>query len=316
MRAARWAGLGAVAAAAMATVWRQPAMAHGSETPEPSLPGLLTSWSFDPLPLAGGLVAIGAYLAAAARVNRAHPRTPVPTWRIVAWISGVLVALAAVLSSLDAYADALLSAHMIQHLLLAMVAPPLLLLGAPITLLLRVASPAIRRDLILPVLHSRVVGVIAFPPVAWSVFAIAMWVTHFTPLYNAALEDPFLHELEHVVYLAAGLLFWWPIVGADPHPRRMGHAGRVVYLLAQMPVGAAVGLAIYFAPDLLYAHYATNELAWGPDPLTDQQIAGAIMWGVGGLILLAGVAALIAGWIRTEERRSRRAEGRPALPVD
>jgi putative membrane protein len=286
------------------------ALAHGVGAPAPTPLLALTTWSPDPLPWVAALVAAAGYLIAARRVNRAHPRTPVPRWRVAAWLAGLLAILVALVSAVDVYAADLLSVHMVQHLLLAMVAPPLLALGAPITLLLRIASPRARQRVILPLLHSRVVRVIASPFVAWPVFAIAMWLTHFSPLYNAALEDPTLHVGEHMVYLAAGLLFWWPVVAADPSPRRLGWGGRLAYVVLQMPVNAAVGLAIYFAPTVLYPHYATNIRPWGPDPFTDQQIGGVLMWGAGDLLLLVAFTALVAAWMRADARRSRRSDAR------
>jgi putative copper resistance protein D len=196
-----------------------------------------------------------------------------------------------------------------------MVAPPLLALGAPITLLLRIASPRDRRRLILPVLHSRVVRLVASPLVAWPAFALAMWLTHFSPLYNAALENPSLHVAEHLVYFASGLLFWWPVVGADPSPMRLAWGARLAYVVLQMPVNAAVGLAIYFAPTVLYPHYATIVRRWGPDALTDQQIGGVVMWGAGDLLLLFAFAAIVAGWMRADARRSLRSDSRVVAPL-
>lgn len=298
----------AVLAMAAVTV----ASAHGDSAPEPSLTAIFTSWSSDPLPWLGIVAATAAYLVAVRFVNRAHPRSPVPAWRIAAWLAGVAVIGLALVSAVDVYADSVFSIHMLQHLLLAMVAPPLLALGAPTTLALRAATPALRRSLLLPVLHSRLVRAVSWPPLGWIVFSVVMWATHFSPLFNAALENELLHSLEHLLYLAAGLLFWWPVVGADPSRWRLGSIGRMAYLAAQMPVNTAVGLVILFAPNVLYAHYATLDRGWGPDPMTDQQIAGAVMWGAGDVILLLALALAIAAWLRADEKRSRRSEERAA----
>jgi cytochrome c oxidase assembly factor CtaG len=300
-------GVGLGALMAMST---RIALAHGSAAPAPTSLGVIATWSSDPMPGIAALVAAGGYLVAVRMVNRAHTRVPVPRWRVAAWLAGVVAILVALGSAVDVYAADLLTVHMVQHLLLAMVAPPLLAFGAPVTLLLRIASPWARHRLILPVLHSRVVRLIASPLVAWPLFAIAMWLTHFSPLYNAALEDQTLHVAEHMIYLASGLLFWWPVVAADPIPRRMGYGARLAYVGLQMPVNAAVGLAIYFAPTVLYQHYATIARSWGPNPLIDQQIGGVVMWGAGDLLLLAAVPAIVAAWMRADERRSRRTDAR------
>ncbi len=272
--------------------------------------GVMTTWSLDPLPWAGTLITAAAYLMAARSVNRSYPRIPIPTWRVVAWLAGLGTILIALVSAVDVYAESFLTLHMVQHLALAMIAPPLLALGAPITLLLRVASPETRKRLILPILHSRAVRVVASPLGAWSLFTAAMFVTHFSPLYEAALEHEGLHVAEHLVFLVTGMLFWWPIVAADPVPGRLRYPARVAYVVFQMPVNAAVGLAIYFAPSVLYAHYATLERAWGPSARVDQQVGGAIMWGAGDLILLLTVPILVAAWMRADARRTRRDDAR------
>ena len=303
-------GLGAGAIMAMTA---PVALAHGVAGAAPSPLGALTTWSFDPLPWIGVFAAGGAYLVGARRVNRTNPRVPVARWRTAAWLAGLATILVALSSAIDVYAGDLLTVHMVQHLLLAMVAPPLLALGAPITLALRIASPETRHRLILPVLHSRIVRVLASPLVAWPLFAVAMWLTHFSPLYNAALEDPNVHDAEHLLYLATGLLFWWPVVAADPIPHRMGYGARLAYLGLQMPINAAVGLAIYFAPAVLYPHYATLVRTWGPDALTDQQIGGVLMWGAGDLLLLLAIPLVVMGWMRADVRRSARLEGRLAI---
>ena len=285
--------------------------AHSSGgAPAPTLAFVIGWWSLGSLPWIGTVVAAAAYLIAARRVNRRHPRVPIQVWRQVAWLSGLAMVLVALVSSIDLYAGDLLSIHMVQHLLLTLVAPPLLALGAPVTLLLRVAGPATRRRVLLPILHSRAVRVVASPLGAWSLFTAAMFLTHFSPLYEAALENDGVHVAEHLVFLVTGMLFWWPIVAADPVPGRLRYPARVAYVVLQMPVNAAVGLAIYFAPTVLYAHYATLERTWGPTARVDQQVAGAIMWGAGDLILLATVPILVAAWMRADARRTRRDDAR------
>jgi putative copper resistance protein D len=299
-----------LAAGLLAAISAPSALAHGTSAPAPTALSALTTWSLDPMPLLVGLLSAGAYVTAVRRVNRAHPRVQVPRWRVAAWLTGVGAIVLALGSAVDVYAGDLLTVHMFQHLLLAMVAPPLLALGAPITLLLRISSPRVRHRLILPVLHSRVVRLVASPLVAWPLFAIAMWLTHFSPLYNAALEDPTLHVAEHIVYLTTGVLFWWPVVAADPIPHRLGYGARLAYVGLQMPVNAAVGLAIYFAPTVLYQHYATLVRSWGPSALTDQQVGGVVMWGAGDLLLLAAVPFIVAAWMRADARRSVRIDAR------
>jgi cytochrome c oxidase assembly factor CtaG len=283
---------------------------------EPDLGVIISTWSDDPLPLIGIVLATALYLAAVRLVDRAHPASRVPRWRIAAWLAGVTTIAVALVSAVDVYAESLFTVHMTQHLLLAMVAPPLLALGAPMTLTLRAASPKVRRSVLLPVLHSWPVKAISWPPVGWTFFAIVMWATHFSPLFNAALENEALHSAEHLLYLGAGMLFWWPVIGADPVRWRLSPIGRMAYLAAQMPFNTAVGLAIYFAPTILYSHYASLGRSWGPDPLTDQQLAGIVMWGLGDVILLGALVLAVEAWLRADEKRSRRTRERASHDVE
>ena len=292
------------------------ALAHGAEATEPTLAVILTTWTGDPLPWIGAVVATVAYLAAVRVVNRQHPTNKVAGWRIAAWLGGVAAIAVALLSAVDVYAESLFSVHMVQHLLLSMIGPPLLALGAPVTLALRVASPGVRRRVLLPVLHSRLVKGVSWPPVGWAIFAVVMWATHFSPLFNAALDNEALHSAEHLLYVGAGALFWWPVIGADPIRWRLSPIGRMVYLASQMPVNTAVGLAIYFAPAVLYPHYATLARTWGPDPFTDQQIAGIAMWGIGDVILLGALVLAVAAWLQADEMHSRRVREQAARNVE
>ena len=283
---------------------------------QPDLGIILSTWAGDPLPWIGVVLAAVLYLVAVRIVDRAHPANRVPRWRIAAWLAGVAAIAIALVSAVDVYAGRLFSVHMVQHLLLSMVAPPLLALGAPMTLALRAASPRVRRSVLLAVLHSWPVRTVSWPPVGWIVFAVAMWATHFSPLFNAALENHALHSVEHLIYLVAGVLFWWPLIAADPMRWRLSPIGRMAYLAAQMPFNTAVGLAIYFAPGILYPHYALIGRTWGPDPLTDQQIAGIVMWGLGDVILLSALVLAVEAWLRADERRSRRTRERAARDVE
>lgn len=266
---------------------------------------VLTSWTLEPFALIGIVVAAVLYLVGVRRVDRAHAANRVPRRRIAAWLAGLGVIGVALFSFIDVYATSLFSVHMVQHLLLAMVGAPLLLLGAPITLLLRVASPETRQRWILPVLHSRPVRFISHPVVGWLVFAVVVWASHFSPLFSAALEDPGIHAFQHALYLAAGLLFWWPIVGADPHPFRMSHGIRFGYALLAMPLNSFLGLVLFVTPVVLYEHYATMQRIWGPTPLEDQQLAGGLMWAAGDLIFLAPLLFLTLAWFRHEEEKGR-----------
>ena len=288
------------------------ALAHGQAPIEPTAATLIEGWTFDVDVWLPVILAALTYWQARNMVDRRHPTNPVPRRRTWFWFGGLAAIVAALASPVEFYDTTLFSAHMIQHLLLTMVAAPLLALGAPITLLLRVSSPEARRKWILPVLNSRVVSVISYPVVAWTLFAAVMWFTHFSPLFDAALDDFALHRLEHALYLGSALLFWWPVIGVDPSPHRMTYPGRVLYLALGMPLMSLLGMVIFSAQTVLYEHYLTLERSWGWTPLQDQQWAGGIMWAGGDAIFVLALVLTVAAWLQHEERENVREDARLA----
>lgn len=284
--------------------------AHGPVPADPpAVGGLVFGWSFEPailLPLA--LVAVG-WVMAVRHVNAAHPSSPVPRIRTAAFLGGLAAIAIALQSGIERYDTSLFSIHMVQHILLTLVAAPLIALGAPVTLLLRLASSRVRQRWILPVLHSRLLRV-SHPVVAWLLFAGVMWGSHFSPLFDTALENRAIHDLEHLLFLGAGLLFWWPAVGLDPAPWRLSYPARILYVFLQMPQNTLLAVVILNAPAVLYAHYATLVRPWGPTALFDQQAAGGIMWLAGDMLFIAAIAAILAGWMRHEERDTALADRR------
>jgi cytochrome c oxidase assembly factor CtaG len=297
--------------AGLAVSMTQPAttLAHGEVAPEPSWPGVLVAWRIDPLPLLGVAVAAVSYVWLVRRVSRRHPRNQVPTARSWAWFGGLAAVVAALLSPVETYSGTLLTVHMVQHLLLQFVAAPLLLLGTPVTVVLRAVGPAARRALLV-VLHSRLVGVLTFPLLAWFALAAVNWGWHLSALYDYALEVEWVHYVQHISLFGAALLFWFPVIGADPGAWRLPYPVRLFYLFLAMPQNSFLGVAILNAANLLYPHYATTVRDWGPSALVDQQAAGTLMWVWGDLTFLVAMLLVIAAWIRQEERRNAREEAR------
>jgi cytochrome c oxidase assembly factor CtaG len=301
-----------VAAVVPVLLAASPAAAHGAPASEPSLSVLLDGWSFDVSVWIPVIVAGLAYWLAADAVDRRHPSNRVPRWRRWSWLTGLAVIVVALASPIEHYDTTLFAVHMVQHLLLAMVAAPLLVMAAPVTLLLRFASADARRRWILPILHSRPVRVLSAPPVAWGIFAGVMWFSHFSPLFDAALEEELLHRLEHALFLGSALLFWWPVVGADPSPHRLSHPARLLYLALGMPLSSFLGLVIFSSRTVLYPHYATLDRDWGMSPLEDQAWAGGIMWAGGDLVFVIAIVAAVAVWLRHEDAEGRRVDARLA----
>lgn len=287
------------------------ALAHGDASPAPSLPGVLFAWRLDALAIALLVAAAATWTVAVRRVQRAHPSNPHPTHRSILFAAGLAALAVALLSPIEVYESQLFSVHMVQHMLLELVAAPLLLLAAPITMALRATTPPARRWL-LRMLQSRLVRAVSFPVVAWVLFAAVNWGWHFSALYDQALENDALHYLQHATFLGAALLFWWPAIGADPSPWRLPHPVRLLYLFLAMPQNSFLGVALLQASSVLYPHYATNARPWGPTPLEDQQLGGVIMWVVGDLAFLAAMALVVWLWVRHEERRTVRLDARLA----
>jgi cytochrome c oxidase assembly factor CtaG len=158
--------------------------------------------------------------------------------------------------------------------------------------------------------------VISHPLVGWTLLVAVMWGTHLSTLFQAALEDPFLHNMEHSLYLGTALLFWAPIFSVDPIRHRLRGGSALAYLITQMPQNSFLGVAIMWSATPLYPHYLTLQRAWGPSPLEDQQLAGAIMWLVGDALFLAAIFVVLAALAKSEDRpESRYDEAQTAAAI-
>lgn len=292
---------------------------------------LLTAWALDPVPTAGVLVAGVLYLRAwraAARpaaAGRVRERPPVRARsRPMAFALGLLALVVALDGPPDVFSESSFLAHMVQHLLLQLVAAPLLLLGGPVGLLLRADLPWFRRRVLVGVLRSRWVRVLTHPVTTLTLFATVLVGSHLTPLYELALRHEGVHEVEHLAYFLTALLFWWPAVGVDPAPHRMGHPARLLYLFLAMPVMAFLGVAIADSGHVLYSSYLVDTPPWGSSPLADQRAAGTVMWISGMFTVVPAMAVVLLQWLdedgrrqqRSDElaRRARRTQS-PAVPV-
>ena len=226
----------------------------------------------------------------------------------------------ALVSPLDAVAEALLSAHMVQHLLLLVVAPPLLVAGRPF-IAAAAARPTWRRPALRAVrrrMVRRAGRLFGHPLLAWFLALIALWTWHLPPLYEAAVAHGGLHALEHASFLGTGLLFWWTALQTGG-PRRLARGVDVLFVVTGALPGAALGALITFASSPLYGVYASSSRTWGTGPLQNQQWAGAVMWIPSGLVYLGVAGALFVGWLRAMDREAEREEARlsrfgPARP--
>ena len=224
-------------------------------------------------------------------------------------MAGNLVLILALLSPVDVYAELLLSVHMVQHLLLTMVAPPLLLLGAPLTLALRTVLSS-DREIMLRLLRGRVVRLLSNPLLGWCLFVAVLWASHLPAFYDATIRSAPIHAAEHLAYLTAALMLWRPMVASDPSPSRLSHPARLLLLFLMMPQMAFLGLAIYGSDTPLYAPYVTTSVLFGTSAVADQHLAGAIMWASGMFFMVPAMAVVLMDWMRTDEREAARADAR------
>lgn len=256
------------------------------------------------------LAALTVLVAAVyARGFRAQ-RLALPAWRMAAFFAGLAAVLAALASPIDALADELFSVHMVQHMLLMVVAAPLLQLGAPVRPLLLGLPLALRRLFVRPVAGARSVQWafhgLRLPLVAAALYVGGLYVWHIPRVYDAAVENTALHLAEHLWFLTTALLFWSVVIDPVPARATLPYAARIPFLLV---VGAAqntiLGGLLAFSTRLFYAHYSGRSAAYGIESLTDQRLGGAIMWVPGDLIFLAAASLAFFHWIAAEEKAQR-----------
>jgi putative membrane protein len=262
------------------------------------------------------VVVAGGYLYGVHRLRVRGDRWPVV--RTVMFLGPGLGSIALVtVTGIEAYDTTLLSVHMIQHMVLAMIAPIFLALGAPITLALRTLPVRYRRALLATV-HSRVARVLTFPLVSYGLFVANPFVLYFTGLYRATLAHELLHQWVHLHFLATGCLFFWPLVGLDPLPGRWPYPARALLMVLSTPFHAVLGLTIMQDSALIGGDwYPSLHLSWA-DPRADQQLAGGILWAGGELVSITMIAVLVVQWMRAADREAKRVDralDREAAPV-
>jgi cytochrome c oxidase assembly factor CtaG len=275
--------------------------------------GALTDWGMDPFPFVITVWVAGLYLLGVWVLRR---RGDSWSWgRTFAFVGvGMGAFTVATASGIGRYDTTLLSVHMVQHMILSMVVPLALALGAPVTLALR-TLPARPRRWLLAVLHSRVARVVSFPPLALILYVTAPWAFYFTAWYDASLSSTYVHEMMHLHLVLVGTLFFWPLMGVDPVPGRVGYPFRVLLIVMTLPFHAFLGITIMDQTTLLAGdHYLALREGpmgdWLPDPMADQHRAGGILWASGDLIGIMFFAVLFVQWVRSSMKEAAREDRR------
>ncbi|CAA9419459.1 MAG: Copper resistance protein CopD / Cytochrome c oxidase caa3-type assembly factor CtaG_BS (unrelated to Cox11-CtaG family) [uncultured Pseudonocardia sp.] len=281
----------------------------------PTVLQLLLHWRFDLVFGTGAIVLAALYLVGVRRLRRRGDAWPVG--RTVGWLSGCAVLLLATSSGIGRYGPAMFSVHMGEHMLLAMLAPILLVLGAPVTLALRALPPAGReappgpREWLLAGVHSPVARWLTHPLVTLPLFVGSYYALYFSDLFPAALPEHGAHLLMNLHFVLTGLLFFWPLIGVDPSPRRLPPAARLGVVLVSVPFHAFFGVALMSYRTVIGGDfYRALALPWVPDLLEDQRLGGGLAWASGEIPLLLVVIVLLVQWTRHDERSARRDDRR------
>jgi putative copper resistance protein D len=253
-------------------------------------------------------VALLVYLGAVARLRRTGVRWP--WWRTLSWLAGTASLFAVTGTWVNGYSMELFSVHMTQHMVLSFVTPLFLLIGAPVTLALRTlprgqGAAGAPRALLLEALHSRFARAVAHPLFTIPLFIASLYGVYFTPLFDTLMSNAAGHQLMLAHFVVTGLLFFGPIVGHDPWPRTLGYPARMLELFLPVPFHAFFGVAIMMSDSLVVTSFAHPPAGWGVDPITDQGVAGGIIWAFGELPTALILAVVFFSWARSEERQGR-----------
>ena len=273
-------------------------LAHHVVRPET----LWQAWNLAPPVVLGIVLAASTYGLGVVALRRSG-HGPGPR-RVLYFYAGLVVVTVSLVSPLDALATTLFSAHMVQHLMLILIAAPLLVLGAPVLPVMMVLPRTVRR-ISRTIERAPVVDAVSRavmnPVVVLALHSIALWAWHLPSPYQAALGDDVLHGGEHITFVATAMLFWALVIGSRGR-RRLGHGPAILLTFVTALQSAALGVVLTFASTVLYPVHASRTQAWGLTALEDQQLAGAIMWIPAGVIYLGVMCALLGGWMKAMDR--------------
>ncbi|MFB4307975.1 cytochrome c oxidase assembly protein [Actinomadura sp. GTD37] len=272
---------------------------------------LLAPGRFDLFFAALAVVLGGLYLAAVVRLRRRGDSWPMG--RTAAWLIGLVTIVAVTQTGVARYAPILFSVHMAQHMVLNMLTPIFLVVGAPATLALRALKPArVRgdrgpREWLTALLHSRYLAVVAHPAVATLIFVVSTFALYFTPLFESAMRSHLGHIAMMVHFLAAGSLFFWVLLGVDPAPKKLPYPARLILLFVTMPFHAFFGIALMnMSQALARGWYGAVDPPWGTTTLHDQHTGGAIAWAFGEIPTFIVLIVMAFQWYADDQRQARR----------
>jgi cytochrome c oxidase assembly factor CtaG len=268
---------------------------------------VLTQWQAAPVVTACVVALAGLYLWGIVRVGRRHPARRWPRWRTLLFFAGLAVVVLALQSGIGSYDDVLFWDHMIQHLMLIMIAPPLLIFGQPITLLLH-ASRNPLHTWVKRILRSRAVSFLTWPVFGFAAYAAAIVVLHLTALADLIARNQFAHDAEHVIFLLVGYLFFLPIIGSEPIRWRLSYPTKLLLLFLIMPVDTFTGVVLGYANRGTPGLPAGARPAWAGPAVADLHAGGAVMWIAGDALMFAMMMIVFLMW-STDSRAESRSRG-------
>jgi len=309
----RWLAAAMAFAAALAVaLWIAPAaLAHGGidAGQEP-----WTAWNTNPLPTI--LVLLAAYVYLNGLNNWERPSHPINNWQKASFFFGLFLVFFALQSPLDPISEHLLSFHQAQHFILRMVAPMFILLGAPLTPMLRGLPAWARQGVIRPLARNRysrqAYRVLTNPIFTIFFFMGSLYLWQFPGAFNLALRNDEVHALMHLTMSASGFLFWWVVIDPPPHRSRLHYGLRVLYLGLIVLPNTLLGAAITFSDGLVYSGFAEVAQPYGLSLETDQQLGGLILWVPGDMMSIVAAGIVMVMWYQREEGQHRaEAQARP-----
>lgn len=293
------------------------------------LRAFLLSWSFEPTILIGVAVAAGLYVRGWRRLRRRGQGGKIlKPWRAWCFAGGLLTVVVALTSPIATFDSVFFFMHMTEHVLLIMIAAPLIWLGAPmIPTLWGFNGPARKR--IGRIFHEdhtvhRFFHFLTRPDVALTIYVLVLFGWHYPPLYDAAQGSTFIHEVEHAMFFGAALLYWWPVIHPSGTKRRISYGAAILYIFPAKIAGFVLGAGLTLSAEPYYRTFLDSPSLWGLDPLGDQQLGGLIMWVVGGLLYIIPLLALVIMMMREDEgdlwvpeavRTGRSAQAAPTAPA-
>jgi len=265
----------------------------------------LFSTQFDFVPVAMIVGALVLYLWGVKRNNELHPRHPWPVGKTTAFVGALFTTAVSIFSFVGVYDGELFWDHMVQHLLLIMVAAPLFAISSPLELSWR-STTGTARIVVTEVLRSPVAKFFGHPAVAFVLYAVLIPVSHLTTWYNLTLQHESLHNAEHLAFLIVGYLFWRQIFGNDPNCYRLHPALQFFYLFLAIPIDTFTGLSLAGATKELFPAYFATHRSWGPSYVVDLHAGGSIMWVVGDTLMLWPMIPVALRWMHMDERKAER----------